>query len=486
MSGSCPHSGAVLARHLDGDVSAADRNALSPQELADHLRRCPRCQRELELSRILDAAVATSSRSPCLREDGDELLAGALARIHAPDPLPSSSSHRHPISLWTGASLLAAGFLCAWLMFGGGSGSAPAPGDTPGLQPVPAPGPAGDGLLMLSAAASLPGNAGARDSAPVLSGPPRTSRAIERLVDFASPRGTAAAAALLRATAPLTWRMDELEVGLRRHAGRLLLASGHPDALEGWLTLWQRAPAAEQNGLTRDLRSHRRAVRSLRQQIRRGDPAVLAANAAVGDQTTDDRLRSYLRRHPEQVGAVADSLAQAGERPSRTRFLLDLFLDLMARRTQAELPETAELLFAGQPAPVTTELVAVARKNRNGDRRRHALLALAMRRDPQALAGLRAVATGIRRGDALLAGFALSRLDAAPLEDLAPLAYRTDPTGALVRAALASARSPQVDPWIDTMDLTSEERAFLHAGAFTYQQYPIAVELFRLRTLAGH
>ena len=130
--------------------------------------------------------------------------------------------------------------------------------------------------------------------------------------------------------------------------------------------------------------------------------------------------------------------------------------------------------------------MTVARHHRNGDRRRRALLALAVRRDPQALVGLRAVATGIRRGDALLAGFALSRLDSAPLADLAPLAHRTDATGALVRAALASARSPHVGPWIDTMDLTSEERAFLHAGAFTYQQYPIAVELFRLRALAGH
>src|SRR5690606_22050340 len=114
--------------------------------------------------------------------------------------------------------------------------------------------------------------------------------------------------------------------------------------------------------------------------------------------------------------------------------------------------------------------------------RRRALRALGELADPAASGALRKVATGPRREEALLAGWALGRLPRGS----DGLAARPHGRNAwILRAALAARGDPAVWAIVEALPPSGPERAFLLAGGFSPEQFEIAATLFRDGAASG-
>lgn len=572
----CPHSDRVVAQWVDGwvhDALGADDStraadpdiASEPPDangawLAAHARECTVCQRALDRSRRLDAAIATASTHDGDRAAGDRALLGAFDRIRVERVLEeqnrlaregaaddreartaavgrpragndASSDRANLRSRWAialgAAACVALGFGLAW--GGAWSGVARPDADTAAVTDAAAGEPGNAVLSGFDSAAqgsdraqpdAAPGGAGAVAATPQVGlfaipggtrlqlGSPRGRRSRSLLTSDLSLRSTDDvdhALAVLRSpalrarldasrhrarfliggpfTAPAA-DLDRLEAEARDRIAAALAQSSRREAHRGWIDA---LPSFEAEARERALASARTSDhlrRSLVTLVRQGDADGLRGAAWLGGSELDEALRRQLRREPDRTAQVIRELALPISRPLRTALAIDLWRESIVRRALDSSVPTARQLFADFGDEVSAELLAVAQRDHNFERRELAILALAGRADAATRDDLWQLMHGEHRGIALLAALALGQLSA---EDLALYERRArDPRRSLLRAVLASARSPATVRWLDSMQLTEEERAFLALGGFDREQFAIATALFRERVVTNH
>lgn len=444
----CPHTDAVLARHLDGHVTVDGAPAMSaaamgatPEQFAAgldaHLAECVRCQQALRRARRLDAALAHEAGQFVATQGGADgelaaaerwfaaVAAAALepgappvdgtalvgtpvdgtavdettvaargVSIEHPQPRIAAPS---PFRAWFTSLAAAAGTLAAvaWWIAGGAHHR--------DVEATPAVG----------ATATAPSAAGSSSEEPSASSTPLPQDPPIAGVSTADAAPVAIALDLQRLPKWAKARTDTPAQPTRTRPGAA------------------RQPGARQPDLL-----------ALRRQLDDGDATeaqlVFCAQLAHGD--LDEALRRHLRRCPQRLDTVVAAL-QAGTRQHGTaQLLLDLWDDGVCRDRLPDDERAAARLFAGQRADtfrqVQRELATCAQAARRG----RCLLALGCARDVDVSPSLLAQLEAPRREEAVLAAFALSCL---PGPVLARVAQR-EPTSFLLRAALLRSEADEL------------------------------------------
>lgn len=437
----CPHCDDVLARHLDGHVTAdhtpeaCDATAsVAPEALAQrldaHLAACGRCQRALRRARRLDAALAHEAGQFVATQSGadGELLAAerwfaAVAALAAPEPgvaqpertTPAATAPDEaargatighpsaraaapsPFRAWFTGLAVAAGTLTAvaWWITGG----------TRHVDVVATP--------AAGAAATGPSTAASSSEEPYASSTPL-------------PPTPPIASASTAAAAPVAIALD-----LQR--------------LPKWVKPRTDAPA--QPTRTRPAAARQPGARqpdlhALRRQLDDGDVTdaqlVFCAQLAHGD--LDEALRRHVRRCPQRLDTVVAALQAGTRQHAIAGLLLDLWDDGVCRDRLADDEHAAARLFAGQRADTFRQLQRELATCAQAARRARCLLALGCAREFDVSPSLLAQLEAPRREEALLAAFALSCLPGPWLADVAQRA----PTSFLLRAALLRSEADEL------------------------------------------
>ncbi|MGE3173617.1 MAG: hypothetical protein AB7O97_13415 [Planctomycetota bacterium] len=528
----CEHTLAVVARHLDGDVDEAQPHAIAWQPadfLAEHLRTCALCQRELQRSRRLDAALAESSGRANGGSDDDatrwqRLLDRAVAAAAVPSaPVAAPQVAAARVWSWTArvltsAALLSLGYLAAsWLT----PHPPAAPTGTPSLPPRavvaddpqpgpatpedPTPSPAQELLHHGIPIASRRGRAPTNEPwSPLAAERPRSRAEAQALALVLSDRHLADRLQL--STGLALWSLGVRTIAAdaataaralqRRCAQALLDAPGNAG-----LDAWTRAVAALGTGplldqVLADGRQRSAVVNWLRGRLPTAAPsrqanldelAVLTAAVRLGGRDLDGAVRQAMRRSDlhEELAAALRALPY---RPGRSALLLDVWSDRVARTDDDDDEALARTLFGGQPPAAASELGDELQRSRHTPRRVRCLLALGA-------LGAGAVRDQLVQHlqsrvlpEAMAAAFALAQLPHAELRPLLePQRRPLVPTSRawLLRAALCRAGVDRAGTWLDELDLTPAERDMLGAGC-TFRQFPVLAALLRDRGPASY
>jgi hypothetical protein len=508
-SDSCPHTAAVLARLLDGDVAPppaaavadadcgaapAPRTAdpLTTDPLTSHARDCRPCQQTLRRARRLDALLAQGSgmrrgADPQARRDqwllratADATTAGetnaGVATAGRATAIHSAAPPIEPVVRSRGrapavvAALAAATFAIVLLRWPA------APTATPQLPPTPSA--IGLAVPTEPAAFRLPNGL-----------PPRQQRreriAVEQRVaaspteleqrlateDLPLSARLAAAHDLLdrtRATAPAaapaTAALLQAIAGCgdrdvpsqQLHDQLLQMLLGAPWLLDRIADRLQRLDAPGT------------ALQSV-------DLACLTIAARLDLATIDEALRRAIRRHPDAAPVLCAALRCTSRADGGASLLLDTWRDLVTRAHVADDERTARLWFTGQPDPMFAAIGRELRDSSDATRRRHCLLALAHATDADSCRLLQAWLHSQRRDEAHLAAHALSRLPRHRLQQLVPDAAASE--AALLRAALAAADLPAARPWVAPLSLRADQRHRLRHAAPA--DFPMFASWFR-------
>lgn len=526
----CPKTAAVLATHLDGDVAAAcgddGYSFASGPTLAEHLRDCAVCQRDLQRARRLDAALAAQAGHRLAALDRDltarsERWFAAEEFDEAGDPAAASSAdaataavpfavsartawHRwRPLALgratFVGALAGALVAVALWAALDAVPRSGPtrptrtAAAPTAARQPVPpagaAPPPAvagGATAEALTEPALPPEFVGGRDSARRLARAPRpvaahAPTAGELLQRFASPALPPPA----RLAALQALRVATRTVAAEQAAAGQALARLADLPLRSALDLQlHRAALAE-------LRTWPAATNTLLARLNQLEvPGPLAAagpldaTATVAlaarwqDRDVDQALLRTIRRTPAWLDVVAAALRSGVRSEGAGRLLLDAWSDLATRsELHTDAGQLARAWFAGQPGDLFDELLDEFAASRIAQRRQICLLALGHCPDARALATLLQVVAASHRGEAMAAAYALAHLPHALLEPL--VARALDERDGLLRAALASAGLPATRAWLRDLPWNAAERARFADPSWT--DFPLLVTWLRER-----
>jgi HEAT repeats len=519
----CPYTDAALARHLDGDLDASG-DLLAAFDLAEHLRDCPQCRRELRMSRRLDAVLAEASGRSTHEFASSQRLSRVLARATAaatPPPPPAAPPERLPFLARLLMATAMVGF--AFVLAEAGlqqprlprtpaptgqlaraavhplqpADDAAAPTTPTGpVTPFPrrlAPIPATSLPLPPFPAHRAPGSAlamAARNDGPL---------AAHHLTAMVADRQLAghlqfAATSLRLGTGPAaSLQIQALAAAMRWRAGIQLLDADRRDlVLAGCQVLGRLDDGSLLAGLAAEIRPRPAVLQLLRRtldgecrrNLHRNDLAALelfTAAARIGGRELDDTLRTLVRRQPDLAEPLAAALRTMRERQGRGRLLLDVFADLVARSAGTDDDRTARLLFAGQP--VVGELQDEFASCREAPRRRRILLALGVRGDPSALPLLEQAVRSSSQTEAIAAAWAIGQMPVDALEQLVARAQTPDQW--LLRAALALAGVPAATNWLAGLDLTRAERATLLLGGLDFPAFALSAPLFRLRNLSG-
>jgi hypothetical protein len=502
----CPSRDEVLAHFLDNDgVGGAPGG--DPARLAGHLAECGACREALALARRLDALIAATAGSEVDASAAQRVWLGTMESLREPRPRAVSTGRRVVLA----AALIAAGFAVALLV----QRDRPDPPREAAPPPVaeaspppevredgaPSDGFRPRGIVIPMPSEAVPLRRAARDPrAP--STPHELVRLAERS-DLASalrsmvvaraagmgmplPGGAIALASAcaieLRAAAlrELASRADSQGLAA---AARILAAEPAGAGLEVLVAAAREVPALA-DGFARRAASARAAER-----------AFLDAAALVGGARLDAVLRDAVRGDLAATEALAAAASRVIERPGRIALLLGVWSDVQGRGLEAETrtdpsdhaagespaEARARRWFARLPRAATAELIDEARRTRSAEQRRRCLLALAARGDDASISYLLELVEGHRRDESELAAHALGRCDAAAVAARALPRIETSRRPELLWAALASCGAEMPDAALRRFDLTGEERSFLHAGAFSLQQFGIAASLFRNR-----
>lgn len=437
----CPHCDDVLARHLDGHVTADDTPqaydataGAAPEALAQrldaHLAACVRCQQALRRARRLDAALAHEAGQFVATQSGDdgELLAaerwfaavaataaaapdapppdatvpnvagpnGAGPGVTIPRPLPRAATPS-PLRAWFLGLAVAAGTLAAvaWWIAGGARHH--------DVVATPAAGAAATGSSAAGSSSAVPSTS----NTPLPPNPPIAG------VSTADAAPVAVALDLQRLPKWVKPRTDTTAQPTRTRPGAARQVGGRqPDLL------------------------------ALRRQLDDGDVTaaqlVLCAQLAHGE--LDEALRRHVRRFPQRLDTVVAAL-QAGTRQHGTAgLLLDLWDDGVCRDRLSDDEHAAARLFARQGADTFRQLQRELATCAQAARRGRCLLALGCAREVDVSPTLLAQLEAPRHEEALLAAFALSCLPGTWLADVAQRA----PTSFLLRAALLRSEADEL------------------------------------------
>jgi hypothetical protein len=477
----CPFADDVLAHFLDG---AAEQRSV--HDLQEHLQHCEACREILGATRRLDALVATSTPAAVDDALADRLLTDAMSDAAPPRPVRSRLALQRVG--WLAAGFVAAALLQLW----------------PGATPPPTDEPARAAATSDAAAAArsrmelqLPGDRAPGSTATLDSSRRarlaelRTNLAVRALRDdFARALEQGMLARALALGLPVAG-----PAGARACARTLADAQRRARATELLTSSPRRADVAAlctllaDDGCDAALLSAARqsnAFGARLQHALRGEPSadLLVAAARLGSIELDRALRAAVAGDAAAADAVAAAAALPG-RPRQIVFLLDLWSDLQRRGIESDARRDddlalarAERWFAPLPASATAALIAQAHATRHAERRRNCLLALAGRGDAAAIPFLLEIALGRRHEESMLAAFALARCASDRPDGLrrAALAARQP---AVLLAALVSMRDSAALASLDDLPLSDGERAFLHAGAFSRRQIPIAARLLQ-------
>ena len=476
----------VLAHFLDGEVPTAAASA----ELARHLDECDCCRRELARARRLDGLLASISGVEVPSPMADRLLRRAEQAARPPAPPPARTPARR---VRTALAFVVLGFaLAVGLERAWPKPAVPEP-PPPGPDVVAVPEAPGFQLPEVSLDGVRP-----RLRLPALTfAPPRgasdTAR-LERLL--LGPElwrsmlaGVALRAAWFGGRDPGTWcaRADAQTALLRERALDALLASSHRSAREAILqrVLFART---DRDAFLVAARKHDGFLRWLNEELRglRPDANSVAVAARLGSVALDEALRRWAGGDAVRAGMVAEHTAAFVPRPRRVDLLLALWCDLQARGHEAgdagSLAETrAHSWFAPLRGPATEELVQAFRGSSHATIRRHCLLAIAARGDEAALPLLLELVHGARADERTLAAYALSRCQTPAVVTRLRAEVAHGRRVEHLHAALLGARDPSMLRQIAAWELSSEERAFLEAGPFSWSQFPIALALCQRR-----
>lgn len=486
----CSKTAAVLAIHLDGDIATACAEDAgfafaSGPTLAEHLRDCAICQRQLQRARRLDAALAAQSgqRMATLGHDLAPRAARWFAQLDeaATTTAPQRTSRRGPVVIALGLVALAAMWFAArWpaTLHANDAGASPS---HPTVSPVVAP--AVSPAETYAAEAPLPTPAAgprqpdlviAHDSARRLASKPRTvtahaPSAVDLLQRFASPALPPPSRLASLQAARLAVRSAAAERTVAAQALRLLASLPEHTAADHQL---HSAALAE-------LRRWPLAGEVLVEQLTHLDEAapldgaaaiVLAARWQTRD--VDSTLLRALRQRPPLVDVVAAALRSGLRGDGAGRLLLDAWDDLANRGlVTTDAGPIARRLFAGQAGPVFDELLTELRASRAAQRRVCCLLAMGHCPDDRVLPTLLEVVDGSHRGEAMAAAYALAHLPHALLQPLVERAANA--RDGLLRAALACAGLDAAQPWLRALPLTPAERARLVDATWT--DFPLFV-----------
>jgi len=517
MNARCPWTADVIARHLDGDVDVDAGTWRSAEAMADHLRDCAHCQRELQRSRRLDATLAEASG----RATGDleaepqrldhllqRALAVAVPPTPAQPPVAAAPGHRG-WRLLVYAGLVLLGFALAALALP--RRPAPPADEAPDV-PRPATEPAAESATghRVAPAVSVPaptappagrGFAQLRWSpnAVFAFAPPRTRTEVQRLAAVLGDRAFAerqrifdgARRALLGLPAPAALARAAAE-RLQLAGSQALLDAATAEAFAAWTAAAARLDSGQLlDAVLADARKRPALTAWLRQQLtaaagRSGDLAelgCLTTAARLGGRELDAALQRLLRRAPALQQELVAALRLPGGRSGRAALLLDVANDLVARGRAADEGQLLRALFAGQPPDAAIELQQELRTSRQEPRRVRCLLALGALGTADARPPLLAALGSASLTEALAAAFALAQLPRAQLADLLDEARR--PGAWLLRAALCCAGLPDAERWLEGLDLSAAERRLLATGGFTFAQFPVFASLLRERPAAS-
>ena len=513
----CEHTDAILAQFLDGE--GPTDGLLSASALAEHLEQCPHCGDQLARARRLDAMVAASAERRPPEGSLANIWEGFEAATAEPIVVTPPSRWRRAV---TAAALLAAGFTVALLIDAWFDSTPPiassqaertdvVTGPETTAEPVeptvespatePENGTSPDNAILLPETRGLRTNSARRRT--------RASRPASSWTEIQRLESTAMRADLPEVLEPMV-QLRAHTLGLsqtrtaasvaatcaddvRAHALDELLRSPHPRAFDAAVrilddqsegTLLDRMVTATREHET----TRRRLVR--RAQSRASTEADLTVAAMVGGSKLDRALRIAAQGDLERAEWIATASARVFVRPDRTQLLLNLWADVQERGlerpnedlgAESAAEDRASRWFGSLPHGTTGELIAVARETNRAQHRRRCLLALAARGDRDAWDYLLELVHGRNHDDALLAGFALSRLPATDLSALLrELARARRPE--LLCAAMTSAGAANRERLIERLDVSDEEQKFLTDGAFSLDDFATAASLFRTRT----
>lgn len=525
MKPTCTHEWQILAVFLDGATGYSDSSdGVSKDGISSdgdpglgtfdgqHLRNCPDCQRALRRGRRLDAILANHSSIEVDDELADRLFAAALP-VTAPATSTDTPTTARRLG-WTTAAL-------ATLMLGTGIGVGLwiAGGRQPAaLTTTPHP----NSSLVQQVATSITSSdpttiqlpdRGARRIArgttgrgkgrwntlpwksPGRSGPARPLDLLRQTEHSTGLTIGAGVAIVLRAmanplsgplptSAQLHHEASELARMIRLDAGLRLLRSHRDIDRRGLVSYLGTAPDDRVAfDLLEAVRNDRTCTRWLRRRLeeRRPDAALLLGAARIGTLPIDLALRRAVRRDSTLITALVDAVHRTSARPLGARLLLDLWATLESRSDPD--PSRVRAWFRKLPGDATEQLIAIVRTTPSHPDRRRCLLALAWRRDLQALPYMLELVNDNHHENSLAAGFVLSQLRveaaAAPLH--AELGASRRPY--VVLAALLGMGSQLAHEYTRTAELTPEEADFLRTGRFTASQFSIAARMCKRRQL---
>lgn len=415
----CPRTDDVLAVHLDGDVDGTSSGWSGLEALADHLRDCAGCQRELQRARRLDAALAEGAgRAAAAHAAADGSLDALLGRLCAPERLAAEAATvavRSPRRTVVRAGLAAlatiAGLAGIW-----SAAAATSPPERNAVSPIEV------AALEAAPVAAAERNATSDEVAPRAAVPPPLQVAdsavrarpqvaastapddlaeLERFVDpAASLHARLAAVQRLfggerpRVRLPheaMLALVHELAPGCAGPAGRIVMAAAH-DGVRG------NAPFVQW------LRAALQRIEATRGPVPLDDVAALLVGSRLGVPELDAAVLRVLRRHPEHSATVAAALRSDLRRHGAGDLLLDAWSDLVERGQQQDDVATAGLWFADQPAAVYSDVAAALATARSSPRRVRCLLALQWSSDPAHTRQLDQRARGGNHTEALAAG----------------------------------------------------------------------------------
>lgn len=482
MRPGCPNLDDTLAMFLDGTISTTDG-------ASDHLRECNDCQRGLRRSRRLDAVLAKHSHTPVDDQFAERLFATALpAATSQPQPAPAA----WPVAV-LGTAMLALGLaLGLWLAQ-----------HNRDSEPTQVPAQSQDTALAVDTnTIELPNrvtrSANRRRSTWRRRQPHSPVDLLQQPgFDIGLMISSGLAAGLrvlsrplaphlpniveLRQQASELSRLVRLEVGLRtlrsrRESDRRSLLSYLASAEE------DRAVIDLLNAVRQDRLYTQWLLRRLQQ--RQPDRLLVIGAARVGTARIDAALQDAIRRDTSLATAVVDAVHRTSKRPSGARLLLDLWTTLEA---QAETdPTSVRSWFHKLTSDATAQLIAMARSTPSQPERRRCLLALAWRRDIDALPYMLELVNDNHHENSLVAGFVMSQLPSRTAASLLHAALRNCRRPYVVLAALFGMRSPLAHEYARTAELTREEADFLLGGRFTESQFSIAARMCKRRQLLAY
>lgn len=501
----CPYSDAVLALLLDGDSDTqliqetGWQRDVSAADLASHRRECPICNSAIESARRLDGLLAAST-DLCIDE---ELASRLLEKTQAiastvEEPVLATEEtgipRRRLKTQLVGLGLLALGFTAGGLFWQSGEGIGqsnratedillsdqlpPAKYRSSTLEP---------GMIRVpDASLTRP-----RRRTERLEMAPRQQLAVLRLTDRLT--GSAEFLLELGEHLPVTF-LQRLGLGLssslseiRSQTARSLLRSENPEARRltlASLSAWIDSPALAL--LLAEARQQTSLRMFLARRIAREFEDELLQRAAVriGGREIDRQLLLLVADRPASADRIARELGSLQVRPEREQLLLDLWEADQRKNDNVDELQRARRWFSGLPSSSSQALMEEFHRSRRADRRRRALLAIGVCRDPLLSDELRLIVDGSRHEESELAAFALGQLPAGSDELLQELDWSRRPH--LLLAAIACRQDARLARSLARLKLSEAEHQFLIAGDFTPEQLAIAAALFRQQgDLAG-